>query len=65
MPDIENKVNDQFHAVNLRLNRNVEFDRMVSDWIREDKDSGTNISQLIKVLLFAHYLVKQEAEKVV
>lgn len=55
----------KFHAVNFRLNRDLEFDKQLSDRINQDLKDGVNVSQLIKALLFAHYLIQQEAEKVV
>ena len=55
---------DKYHPVNFRLNRDIPFEKELSDNIRKDLDDDVNISLLIKVLLFAYYIEKREAEKV-
>jgi hypothetical protein len=56
------KIGRKFHAVNLRLNRDLPVERQISDWIRQDLADGVNLSKKIKILLYAHYLEKLQVE---
>jgi hypothetical protein len=54
----------QFHAVNLRLNRDIVVEKFISDQIRQDINDHINVSQIIKTLLYLHYSMRVQAEKV-